>query len=116
MISGITANLSTAGNGDERSRIKESAAQFEALLIAQMLRSAREESAGGWTGDSEDNASASMMEMSEQHIAQMLAAQGGLGLANMIVEGLSRDSSSALKKGDAGDSGGSGAQTQTGIL
>jgi flagellar protein FlgJ len=115
MISGIGANLLKAGNGDETSRIKESAGQFEALLIAQMLRSAREESAGGWTGDSEDNDSASMMEMSEQHIAQMLAAQGGLGLAKMIVDGLSREASSALKKGDAGDPGSSSAQAQTGI-
>ena len=115
MISGITDALPVAGNGDERSRIKESAGQFEALLIAQMLRSAREESAGGWTGDSEDNSSASMMEMSEQHIAQMLAAQGGLGLAKMIVDGLSREVSSALKEGDAGDSKSSGPQTLRGI-
>lgn len=108
MISGITSNLPVPGNGDERSRIKESAGQFEALLIAQMLRSAREESAGGWTGDSQDNASASMMEMSEQHIAQMLAAQGGMGLAKMIVDGLSREASRPLKEGNASDSGGAG--------
>jgi Rod binding domain-containing protein len=115
MISGIAMNLPVPGSGDERSRIKESAGQFEALLIAQMLRSAREESAGGWTGASEDNSSASMMEMSEQHIAQMLAAQGGLGLAKMIVDGLSREVSSALKEGDARDSESSGTQTQRGI-
>jgi len=116
MISGITSNFPVPGNGDERSRIKESAGQFEALLIAQMLRSAREESAGGWTGDSQDNASASMMEMSEQHIAQMLAAQGGLGLAKMIVEGLSQEASDSLKERYAGNSGSPSSETQRGVL
>jgi Rod binding domain-containing protein len=30
-----------------------------------------------------------MLEVAEEHLAQVLASQGGLGLANLIVQGLS---------------------------
>jgi Rod binding domain-containing protein len=70
--------------------LNESARQFEALLIGQMLRSARE-SGGGWFGGGEDEASSSAVGMAEEQLSQALAAQGGLGLSRMIAEGLARD-------------------------
>ena len=70
--------------------MNESARQFEALLIGQMLRSARE-SGGGWFGGVEDEASSSAVGMAEEQLSQALAAQGGLGLSRMIAEGLARD-------------------------
>ncbi len=92
MIPGISAPLLTADAQQERGRLKEAAGQFESMLIAQMLQSARQSSGGGWTGDSEDQASVSLMEMSEQSLAQVLSANGGFGLSKLIVEGLSRKS------------------------
>jgi len=61
----------------------EAAKQFEALLIAQMLRSARE-SAGG----DQDSTSETMFDVAGQQFAQMLANNGGLGLAKMIAKSL----------------------------
>lgn len=59
-------------------RAKGAAQEFEALLIAQMLRSARED----------EGASGTMMEFAEQQVAQMISASGGLGLAGLVESGL----------------------------
>jgi len=64
------------------------AQQFEALLLGQMLRSAREESAD----DDDDNASATMYDVADQQFSQLLAQNGGLGLARMIAGGLTKES------------------------
>ena len=61
----------------------QTATEFEALLIGQMLKSARAES-GGWFGTGEDTSSASLIEMAEDQIAKVLAEGGGLGLGGMI--------------------------------
>src|SRR5215217_527201 len=71
-------------------KVKESASQFEALLMGQMLRSARE-SGGSWFGGGEDEAASSAIGMAEEHLAQTLASQGGLGLAAMVMQGVSKD-------------------------
>jgi Rod binding domain-containing protein len=65
----------------------DAARQFEALMIAQMLRTAHEsasDSLGGEGGSSSDV----IFDMAGQQFAQVLANSGGLGLARMIVEGL----------------------------
>ena len=64
--------------------VEEAAEQFEALLIGQMLRSAREAA----SSDGEDNASATMLDVADQQFSQLLAHNGGLGLAQMIAKGL----------------------------
>jgi flagellar protein FlgJ len=72
---------------DDPAKVKESAKQFEALLIGQMLKSMRD-SEGGWLGTSEDDAASSAMEYAQESLAQSLAASGGLGLASLVVKGL----------------------------
>ena len=67
----------------EKPKAGETASDFEALMIGQMLRSARSDSSG-WLGTGEDTSSASLMEMAEDQIAKVLAKGGGLGLASMI--------------------------------
>jgi Rod binding domain-containing protein len=62
----------------------EAAKQFEALMIAQMLRSARE----GAASDKEDSTGETMFDLAGQQFAQMMANNGGLGLAKMIAAGL----------------------------
>jgi Rod binding domain-containing protein len=113
MLAGIGGIGPVPAGPNDPAKVKEAAGQFEALLITQMLKWARESSASGWTGDSQDGSTASVMEMSEQHLAQVLASQGGLGLAKIIVEGLNRES--ALKQGDTGNPKGAGLQTKAGI-
>ena len=59
----------------EAARARDAAQQFEALLIAQFLRSVRE--SGGW-GESEATGDCAT-DFAEQQFARVLAQQGGLG-------------------------------------
>lgn len=63
--------------------IRDAAKQFEALLIAEMLKATHQESSG-WLGDSEDAAGQQAIALAEEHLANALASQGGLGLACTI--------------------------------
>ena len=71
--------------------IQDAARQFEALLLAQLLRAAREAESDGWLGTGEGQAASCAMGLAEEQFAQALAAQGGLGLASLIVSGLSEE-------------------------
>lgn len=75
---------------DTPERIEKAAHDFEALLIGQMLKAARE-SEGGMTGDADeqDETNSTMVELGEQQLAQTLAASGGLGIAKIVIAGLS---------------------------
>ena len=66
-------------------KIRDAAQQFEALLIGQILETARQ--SGGWLG-SADSASECATGFAEQQLAAMMARQGGLGLAKLIADGL----------------------------
>jgi Rod binding domain-containing protein len=72
------------------------ASDFEALLIGQMLKSARSDS-DGWFGTGEDKSSESLIEMAEDQIAKVLAKGGGLGLAGMIERSLASQSETTGK-------------------
>jgi Rod binding domain-containing protein len=65
-----------------QTRIEGAAKQFEALMIAQMLRSARE------NGEDADSSSSTMMDVADQQFSQVLSNNGGMGLAKLIVQGL----------------------------
>jgi Rod binding domain-containing protein len=88
MISPLTPI--TPGNPlpkDNPAKVQDAARQFEALLLGQMMKSMRD-SEGGWLGTDQDDASSSAMEYAQDMFAQSLAARGGLGLANLVVAGL----------------------------
>ena len=80
---------SSLASKDTPEKIGKAAKDFEALLIAQMLKSARE-SGGGITGDADeqDETNSTLMELGEQQLAQAMSNSGGLGLAKMVVAGL----------------------------
>jgi Rod binding domain-containing protein len=81
---------------DTPEKISGVAKQFEALMIGQMLKSAREASGGGWLGnedDQDDQTGSLVMELGEQGLAQALAAHGGLGIAKMVTANLARSES-----------------------
>jgi peptidoglycan hydrolase FlgJ len=85
-------------SADSRNKIRQSAKQFEALLIGQIMRTMRA-SSGGWLGSGEDQASESMSEFAEQQMAQDLSSNGGFGLASLIEQGLSRDGQRKTSEG-----------------
>jgi Rod binding domain-containing protein len=91
MVGRIEAGASAAECPDQR-RLREAATGFEAQLLAQLLKAMREER--GWMGTGEDQASASMLEIAEEHLAEVLAGAGGLGLRDLIVQGLRADACS----------------------
>lgn len=78
------AGSPAAARPDDPEKLGSAARQFEALLIAQLLKSARESGSGDWTGE-KDSPMSSLQEIAEQNLAEVLASQGGLGLAAMIV-------------------------------
>ena len=85
-----TAVTSAASSPDHR-RLKQAATDFEGLLVAQLLRHARQAGdAGGWMGTGEDKSSESMMEMAEESLARMMASQGCLGLASLMQQGVAQ--------------------------
>jgi Rod binding domain-containing protein len=70
-------------------RIRDAAQQFEALLLGEMMRSARE-STGNWLSNGDDSSGDCATDFAEQQFAAAMAQQGGLGLAALITEGLTR--------------------------
>lgn len=78
---------------DTPEKISGVAKQFEALMIGQMLKSAREANGGGWLSDEdsqEDRTGSMVMEMAEQGFSQAIAAHGGLGIATMVTKQIER--------------------------
>jgi flagellar protein FlgJ len=73
---------------DSPEEIGKAATQFEALMIGEVMKSAREAGGGSWMGTGDDEAGSTMMEVSEQQLALALSNGGGLGLAKMISGGL----------------------------
>jgi Rod binding domain-containing protein len=88
----------TAPAPEREPRLREAAKDFEALLIGQILRSFRSEIEEGCLTAGGSSAGATMLEFAEQHLAQVLSRQGGLGLHEIIVQGLRRkDDASTLE-------------------
>lgn len=87
----LNALPTSAGASDTESaskparKLEDAAKQFESLMIAQMMKSARDTSGGGWLSDGDETGEDSSMSMAEQQFAQSMANSGGLGLAKMIV-------------------------------
>lgn len=72
----------------------DAAKQFEALLIGQMLRSVREAA----HSDDDDSSTQSMLDMADQQFSQLLANNGGMGLAHMITTGLKQGEQNAHQR------------------
>jgi Rod binding domain-containing protein len=72
---------------DSPARVGRAATDFEALLLGQMLKSARE---AGESDEEEKDPNSTMIDFGEQQFAQALASSGGFGIAKMVVAGLTK--------------------------
>ena len=88
MIDPVTLNTPPATD-DAPKKNEDAAKQFEALLLGQMLRSMRD---SGW-GEEDDAANSTMLDVADQQFSQMLASNGGFGIARLIVNGLKQPES-----------------------
>lgn len=95
----ITATRSTAQLDSQarEQQIQEAARDFEALLITQILDAFRLETEQGCFGGGGDLPGATMLEFAGQHLARVISSQGGLGLQQLIAEGLRQRASSAAE-------------------
>ncbi len=90
-----TASIAVPAHAKPKSSV-EAAQQFEALMIGQMLRAARESGANGFfDADSDDSATSEpLLDLADQQFAQLLANNGGgFGLAKLIVTSLNQPAS-----------------------
>lgn len=88
MIQQVGIEAAANASKPDAAKTKQAAEQFEAVLIGQLLRSMRESASGGWLGTGEDAAGDSMMEVAEEHLSAVMAAQGGIGLATLVTQGI----------------------------
>jgi Rod binding domain-containing protein len=89
-LSGASLGIPAAHTADSPEKIKDAASQFEALLIGQILKAAHGDSEEASFGGESDPASASAMDFANDYLARAMAAKGGLGLTNLIANGLEK--------------------------
>lgn len=78
----ISSPLPLAGGDPSPKDAPGAARQFEALLLAQMMRTTRE------SAEDDDSTAETMFDIAGQQFAQLLANNGGLGLSSLITKGL----------------------------
>jgi len=107
LSSGASSTAKPGAAGGKTMNAKEAATQFEGLLIEEMLRSAHESNPGSLGGDEEaDSQNDTIFDMATQQFAQVMAKQGGFGIAKIVDAGIARqqasiDSKSGDSKSDA---------------
>ena len=87
---GPTASFQTK----DHQQIKGAAQQFESLMIAELLKSARPDGdSSSWLGaGEEDQTGQSAVDYAEQQLASVMAKSGGIGLSKFIESGLDKKS------------------------
>jgi len=95
LMGGLVSVAPSLASPDKAQLKRAGASQdFEALLVAQMLRSVREEGSG-WLGTGDDEASSAAFGLGEEQLARALTTGGGLGLSRVIEAGLQKQASLA---------------------
>jgi|SRR5579884_1203371 len=70
-------------------KIHDAACQFEALMIGEMLKTAKQDSSDdALGGDDADGSGGLASDMGQEFFAQAIASHGGLGLAATIERGV----------------------------
>ena len=97
-LTGLEQLRHRAANADPGA-LKEAAAQFDALFIGMMLKSARAASLGKGIFDSE--ASSQYLELMDDQVALELARKGGLGFGKLLLEQVSPRGAEQAHSSDA---------------
>ncbi|HUA20075.1 MAG TPA: hypothetical protein VMB25_15105 [Bryobacteraceae bacterium] len=84
------AQLNAKPDPDSPAKVKDVAKQFEALMIGQVLKSARASSDGGWLDDGDDQTEEMSLEIGEQALSQAMAAQGTFGIAKLLTKSVEK--------------------------
>jgi Rod binding domain-containing protein len=72
-------------------KLADSARQFEALMIGQILKAAHGSESAGWLGAGDgDDSSSTAIQMAEEYLGQAIANGGGLGIAKMVIKGVDK--------------------------
>ena len=92
MIHSITAaadNKADLQAAKKQKQLESAGEQFEALMMSELLKAAREAgSDGGWMGTGDDQAGQTGLDMAEQQVASVMAKAGGLGMKKFICSSL----------------------------
>src|SRR5208337_2022144 len=80
--------LKSSAAASDPSALREAARQFESMFTAMVLKSMREANLGPGLGDSD--ATNTYQEMYDQQLAVQMSQGKGLGLADMLVQQLTR--------------------------
>jgi len=84
----IQAAQSVVSAPNKGEKLAKAATDFEALMIAEVLKASRQSSDGSWLGTGEDQAGGLAVDMAEQQFAQALSLSGGLGIAKLVTANL----------------------------
>lgn len=71
----------------ETAKLRKAAADFEALVMKELLREVK---FGGTGDDASGDASGTMLDFGHEQLARAIAASGGLGLASIAAQGLAK--------------------------
>nr|WP_285817628.1 flagellar assembly peptidoglycan hydrolase FlgJ [Echinimonas agarilytica] len=86
-------NLRSAAQKDEKGALREVALQFESIFMQMMLKGMREANAAFESDLFNSNYSKFYRDMSDQQMALSMSEQGALGLADVMIEQLSPETS-----------------------
>ncbi len=97
-LTSVAPVAGSASGTAKTSKIHEAAQQFEALMIGEMLKSARGSGSWGLTDEDSDPGQDNLSGMAESQFANALAKNGGLGLSRMVEQSVSQQASGAQKE------------------
>jgi Rod binding domain-containing protein len=80
------AGSPASGADADRQQLQRAAESFEALLLAQMVKSMH--SQASLTGEPSDSGGDLLRELADEQLAQALAGRGGIGLGAMLAKTL----------------------------
>src|SRR5437763_16745759 len=97
-LSALAPLAGTTNATAKSSKIHDAAQQFEALLVGEMLKSAREGGSWGLTDEESDPGQDTFSGMAESQFANALAKSGGLGLSRVVEQSVSQQAGAAQKE------------------
>jgi Rod binding domain-containing protein len=93
------AQASLKADKAQSDKVASAAKQFEALIMGQVLKTARESSDGGWLGGDGDKTGELSLEMAEQEFSKALSTKGGLGIAKLVTTSFDRHAAIVANSG-----------------